>query len=168
MTNNIVAAFEKVSYPQFQTDMLACFPGLKQDTISIIYDQLRLPERATAGSAGYDFFMPGDLYMCPGKLYKFPTGIRCKMALGWVLTLFPKSGLSFKYGTKFINVIPVIDSDYYASDNEGHILFGMTVDEPVLFETGQKIAQGIFLPFGITENDNVKEQRNGGFGSTGK
>lgn len=166
--NNIVAEFEKVSYDRFRTDMLACFPGLKHDIIADAYDQLRLPERATEGSAGYDFFMPGSLFMTPGKVYKFPTGIRCKMHQGWVLTLFPKSGLSFKYGTKFVNVIPVIDSDYYASDNEGHILFGMTVDQPANFEVGQKIAQGIFLPFGITENDNVKEQRNGGFGSTGK
>ena len=168
MNNDVVAAFEKVSYDQFQADMLACFPGLRQDTIAAIYDQLRLPERATEGSAGYDFFMPGDLSMVPGSVYKFPTGIRCKMQQGWVLTLFPKSGLSFKYGTKFVNVIPVIDSDYYASDNEGHILFGMTVDQPVVFAAGRKIAQGIFLPFGITENDHVKEQRNGGFGSTGK
>lgn len=179
---NQIAKFEKVSYEQFKKDWLASDPALKAaldtapesektgllNAIFGIYCKIRLPERATEGSAGYDFFLPINLHMEPGKTYKFPTGIRCQIDQGWVLTLFPKSGLSFKCGTKFLNVIPVIDSDYYNSDNEGHILMGMTVDQMVDFTAGQKIAQGVFLPFGITTDDNVKEKRNGGFGSTGE
>ena len=64
--------------------------------------------------------------------------------------------------------IGVVDEDYYHSDNEGHIMVGLTVDKPLDIKAGQKIMQGIFLPYGITYGDMTKEKRNGGFGSTGK
>ena len=109
-----------------------------------------------------------DMHFEPGHVFKFPTGIRCKMDRGWVLLLTPKSGLGFKYGTRLLNTIGVVDEDYYHSDNEGHIMVGLTVDKPLDIKAGQKIMQGIFLPYGITYGDMTKEKRNGGFGSTGK
>ena len=176
---NCIAKFDKVGYGTFIKDWMESDPYLRQqlDTIGSInrsdfllehYNSIHLPERATEGSAGYDFFMPMDMHFEPGHVFKFPTGIRCKMDRGWVLLLTPKSGLGFKYGTRLLNTIGVVDEDYYHSDNEGHIMVGLTVDKPLDIKAGQKIMQGIFLPYGITYGDMTKEKRNGGFGSTGK
>ena len=89
-----------------------------------------------------------------------------------MLLLFPRSGLGFKYRLQMNNTVGVIDSDYFYSDNEGHIFAKITNDsneEKVLsIEAGDGFMQGIFLMYGITMDDDVKEARNGGFGSTGR
>ncbi|MEF2783273.1 MAG: deoxyuridine 5'-triphosphate nucleotidohydrolase [Clostridium sp.] len=165
-----VARFEKVSYSQFKQDWLDTFPNTSLTDIQEIYEKIKLPKRATTGSAGYDFFTPIAIRLSPKETIKIPTGIRVYIQEGWVLQLFPRSSLGFKYRLQMNNTVGIIDSDYYSSDNEGHIFIKMTndtvenktVDIPVL----QGIAQGIFLPFGICEDDDTTEIRNGGFGST--
>ncbi len=131
-----------------------------------------LPTRATAGSAGYDFCLPCSLRLAPGETAKIPTGIRCRMAEGWVLQLYPRSGLGFKFRLQLNNTVGIIDSDYYHSDNEGHIFIKLTNDsnEGKVLElaAGSGFAQGLFVPFGITEDDAADGVRNGGFGSTSK
>ena len=70
------------------------------------------------------------------------------------------------------NTVGIIDSDYYYSDNEGHIFVKLTNDtnegKTVEVTTGTGMVQGIFLPYGITEDDDAEGIRNGGFGSTTK
>ena len=131
---------------------------------------MKLPKRATKGSAGYDFYSPLDFELRPGETIKIPTGIRAKMNSDYVLMIFPRSGLGFKYRLQLDNTTGIVDSDYYYSDNEGHIFLKLTNDsnEDKLLEVraGQGIAQGIFLPFGITEDDDCNGIRNGGMGST--
>ena len=101
-----------------------------------------------------------------------PTGIRVKIDEGWVLKLYPRSGLGFKYRLQLNNTVGIIDSDYYASDNEGHIFAKLTNDtkenKSLRIEVGQGFMQGIFVEYGITVDDEVIETRNGGFGSTTK
>lgn len=175
---NCIAKFDKVSFDIFVKDWLDADPYLKtalgtmeegerNKLLLEHYNSIHLPERATEGSAGYDFFMPMNMRFEPGHVFKFPTGIRCKIDKGWVLLLTPKSGLGFKHGTRLLNTVGVVDEDFYGSDNEGHIMVGLTVDKPLELKAGQKIIQGIFLPYGITYGDMTKEKRNGGFGSTG-
>ena len=82
---------------------------------------INLPKRATKGSAGYDFVSPLTFTLKPCETIKIPTGIRCGMNTDWVLMLYPRSGLGFKYGLNLMNQTAVIDSDFYYSDNEGHI-----------------------------------------------
>ena len=119
---------------------------------------IRLPERATAGSAGYDFFMPEDMVVKPGKTVKIPTGIRVRMEEEWVLKCYPRSGLGFKYRLQLNNTVGIIDSDYFYSDtNEG---------KTVELKAGTGFMQGIFVEYGITVDDDVQTERNGGFGST--
>lgn len=135
-----------------------------------LYGALKLPSRATAGSAGYDFYTPVDISLKPGESIKVPTGLRAEMSDGWVLLIVPRSSLGFKYKLELNNTVGVIDSDYFYSDNEGHIFIkiinsnqeGKTVD----IKAGQAFAQGIFVMYGITEDDDSTEERNGGFGST--
>ena len=92
------------------------------------------------------------------------------MAESFVLMLFPRSGLGFKYRLQLNNTVGVIDSDYAYSDNEGHIFVKLTNDsnEGKIVELleGTGFAQGIFLPYGITVDDAAEGKRNGGFGST--
>ena len=164
-----VAAFSKVSRDIFIAALAGndCFEGMES-----AYADIMLPKRATTGSAGYDFFIPFDLELGAGKTALIPTGIRARINDGWVLMIFPRSGLGFKYRVQLDNTVGIIDSDYYGSSNEGHIMVKITNDsrtgKTLSLTKGQGFAQGIFLPFGITEDDSVSEIRDGGFGSTTK
>ena len=166
-----VAKFEKVSKERFLADWLDTFGG-DEDGALEVYDKLMLPKRATKGSAGYDFYSPLEFTLKPGETIKIPTGIRAFMRDDYVLMVFPRSGLGFKYRLQLNNTVGVIDSDYFYSDNEGHIFVKLTNDsnegKTVELTEGTGFAQGIFLPYGITVDDAAEGKRNGGFGSTGK
>lgn len=167
-----IAKFYKVSFEQFEESWKDDFPETSPEEIREIYEKIKLPARTTKGSAGYDFFSPIDFELKPGETLKIPTGIRVSMEEGWVLCIFPRSGLGFKYRLQMNNTVGVIDSDYYDSDNEGHIFLKMTNDsnegKTVTVSQGNGMAQGIFFQYGITEDDQAEEERNGGFGSTTK
>ena len=94
------------------------------------------------------------------------------MDANWVLKCYPRSGLGFKYRLQLNNTVGIIDSDYYGSDNEGHIFAKLTNDgkegKEVELKEGTGFMQGIFVEYGITVDDDVEEVRNGGFGSTTK
>ena len=170
-----VAKFEKVTYGQFEKDWLDTFDIPELDTstrreIESIYGAITLPKRATKGSAGYDFVSPLTFTLNPGETIKIPTGIRCGMNTDWVLKCYPRSGLGFKYRLQLDNLVGIIDSDYFYSDNEGHIFSKITNDSnenktlTIPADTG--FMQGIFVEYGITVDDDATEIRNGGFGST--
>ena len=165
-----IAEFEKVSFERFCEGWESVRGKADADTLTRAYEALSLPVRATSGSAGYDFYLPFDLVFHPGESVRLPTGIRARMEEGWVLMLFPRSGLGFKYRLQMDNTVGVIDSDYYYSDNEGHIFAAITNDsrqEKVLsLKAGDAFMQGVFMPFGITGSDCAAGRRNGGFGST--
>ena len=103
-------------------------------------EKITLPARATKFSAGYDFVSPLTFTLNPGETIKIPTGIRCGMNTDWVLMIYPRSGLGFKYGLNLMN-------------QTGR---------------GDNVVQGLFMEYGITEDDHVETFRNGGFGSTDK
>ena len=166
-----IAKYHKVSFEQFKNDWSDSFPQLKESA-SEVYDSIQLPKRATKGSAGYDFLSPLTFDLKPQETIKIPTGIRVEIEEGWVLKLYPRSGLGFKYRLQLNNTVGIIDSDYFYSDNEGHIFVKITNDsnegKTVTVEKGTGFAQGIFVEYGITEDDDATEIRNGGFGSTTK
>lgn len=166
--------FEKVSFEQFKKDFLGTFKDYLDTNVEYdiekIYNDIKLPERKTKKSAGYDFHIPFLLYLKPDGEIKIPTGIRCIMEDDDVLTVYPRSSLGFKYYMRIANTTPVVDADYYESDNEGHIFIKIRNEgsEPIRLENGDAFVQGIFLKYGITDDDNVTKQRNGGIGSTSK
>lgn len=167
--NRAIAKFEKVNFEQFFKDTMDTF-GMLDNTIEETYKNIKLPKRATTGSAGYDFYSPINFELKPGETIKIPTGIRCLMDENWVLQIYPRSGLGFKYRLQLDNTVGIIDSDYSNSDNEGHIFIKITNDsnegKKVKVDAGSSFAQGIFLPYGITVDDDTDGIRNGGFGST--
>ncbi len=159
-----VATFEKVSFEEFSK---AFDKDVKQ-----MYDNIIKPQRATKGSAGYDFYAPFDITLKPNETIKIPTGIRVRIDENYVLKLYPRSGLGFKFRLQLNNTVGIIDSDYYNSDNEGHIFAKITNDTneglDLVIKEGTGFMQGIFIEYGITTDDEVTEERNGGFGSTTK
>lgn len=163
-----IAKFEKVSFEQFEKDWRNLFPA-KADTRAI-YDAIKLPHRATSGSAGYDFYAPMAIELRPGESINIPTGIRVRIDEGWVLKIYPRSGLGFKFRLQLNNTVGIIDSDYYNSDNEGHMFIKITndthEDKTVEINNGSAFCQGIFVEYGITVDDDADGERNGGFGSS--
>ena len=150
-----IAKFEKVSFAQFEAAWKDTFDESSTEKIQKIYDGIELPKRATSG-----------------ETVKIPTGIRVHMEEEWVLKCYPRSGLGFKYRLQLNNTVGIIDSDYYYSDNEGHIFAKITNDsnegKTVELKAGNGFMQGIFVEYGITVDDDVQTVRNGGFGSTTK
>ena len=167
-----VAQFFKVSEQNFIDAMKEDFPEYTEADIKDMYESIALPKRATKGSAGYDFYAPFAFSLPPGSTIKIPTGIRVKINEEWVLKLYPRSGLGFKYRLQMNNTVGIIDSDYYYSDNEGHIFAKITNDsnegKTLEIGAGTGFMQGIFVEYGITVDDDADGIRNGGFGSTTK
>lgn len=166
-----IAEFIKVSFEQFEKDWLKNFPETKD--VKAVYEGIKMPKRATSGSAGYDFYAPANIVLEKGKSVLIPTGIRSKISEGWVLSIYPRSGLGFKHRVQLDNTVGIIDSDYYNSSNEGHIMIKLSCDahgegHRVEISCGDGFAQGIFTQFGITVDDSADGIRDGGFGSTSK
>lgn len=166
-----VARFYKVSEKRFAEDWCA-LTKCHTTEASTIYERIQIPCRATVGSAGYDFFAPESFSLVPSETISIPTGIRAEIAEGWILQLYPRSSLGFKYRLQMDNTVGIIDSDYCTANNEGHIFIKMTncstEGKVMRISAGERFAQGIFIPFGITEDDNTEGIRIGGIGSTGE
>lgn len=160
--------FEKVSFEQYAS----CIGDFRDwsDYRQFEYDNIKRPKRATKGSAGYDFFAPHSFTLEVGQTIKIPTGIRVKLKPNKVLMCFPRSGHGFKYRLQMDNTVGVIDSDYYYSDNEGHIWAKLTNDgtegKVVEVKEGEAFMQGIIMEYDVTDDDDLDGVRNGGFGST--
>lgn len=155
---NRVATFTKVSKKQFEED------GGRN------YEEIVLPTRATAGSAGYDFFAPFDVDLAPREKTYYPSGVRCKIDGNYVLQMYPKSGLGTRLLLRLANTVAIIDSDYYDADNEGHILVCLMneSDKAIHLDKGKAYCQGLFVSYGITTDDCAQGKRKGGLGSTNK
>lgn len=162
-----IAEFRKVSAERYIKDASEV---TSEAVASKAYESIKMPARATRGSAGYDFYAPYDFALAPGETVKIPTGIRALMDDGWVLMLYPRSGLGYKYRVMLNNTTGIIDSDYCYSDNEGHIFIKLYNggDKRMEVKEGAAFVQGVFLPYGITKDDDVTAIRNGGFGSTSR
>lgn len=173
-----IAKFEKVSFEQFKKDFVNTFYTkddiVDEDYLKSIYENIKLPERKTSGSAGYDIFSPISFNLLAGENYVFPTGIKVNMEEGWVFTIHVRSSIGFKYGIELSNTTGIIDKDYYNNpSNEGHIFIKMsnndkTFKKNITVFNGDAVCQGIFLPFGITVDDHATQDRVGGIGSTNK
>ena len=165
-----VAKFEKVSFNEFLKSMEGF--NLKESEVKEIYDGIKMPMRATKKSAGYDFYMPFKASIKYSEALCIPTGIKAKIKGDYVLLIFPRSGLGFKYQLTLANTVGIIDADYYNADNEGHIMIKLVnrslKEEEITIDKGKGFAQGIFMQYGITFDDCADGERKGGFGSTGK
>ena len=168
-----VGKFEKVSFNNFRNSAVNFGLVLEEndDEIKDIYNGIKIPHRGTSGSAGYDFSSPFNIILPHGKTVVIPTGVRVQIDSNWMLQLFPRSSYGFKYRMSLDNTVGIIDSDYYYADNEGHIMAKITNhgNETLKIAAGDRFIQGIFIQYGLAQNDIVDSgKRSGGIGSTGK
>ena len=174
-----MSKFEKVSYKQFANAMFEYLGGDPdysresiKEMIKEIYANIKLPKRATKHSAGYDFFAPFSFSLPHGKNIKIPTGIKAQIDDGYVLMEYIRSSIGFKYGVSLVNSTGIIDGDYYNNEsNEGQIFIKLsnndgTIKRGLSINRGEAFCQGIFLPYGITIDDDTDGVRKGGIGST--
>ena len=158
-----IAEFKVVSEKQYNDDLNNLL-GICDDS----YKDVKIPCRATKGSAGYDFYSPITVALKPGESAKIPTGIRCKIDDGYVLQIYPRSSLGFKYQMSLLNTVGIIDSDYFNADNEGHIIVGIINrgNMDLVINKGDRFVQGIFYKYYLAKEEDNKQERHGGFGST--
>jgi hypothetical protein len=164
-----IAKFDKVPYEQFLEDYKKV-EDISEDLIKSVFVDVQLPTRASKGSAGYDFRSTRALTIMPGEVAVIPSGVRCRMNEDWVLLLAPRSSLGFKYHMFLTNTIGVIDSDYHGAKNYGHIMIEIknTSNKPMPLKIGERFCQGIFIQYGVTDDDKAEGKRTGGMGSTGQ
>lgn len=152
--------FEKISKSEFLKDV----PDAN-------YDDIILPKRSTLNSAGYDFYSIISFTLSPGERRVIPTGIKASMNSNEFLSIYIRSSLGFKWNIRMCNQVGIIDADYYNnSENEGHIFVCLMNEGNKVLEIkkGDRIVQGIFMPFLITDDDKTTDIRMGGIGSTNK
>lgn len=161
--------FEKVTLSQFIEDTIKLMPWIDDDTIELAWNNLKLPQRATSGSAGYDFYAPYTIALADQSPLAVPTGIRALIDHGKFLMIVPRSGLGFKHGLSLSNTSGVIDEDYSYAANEGHIITKLykRTEGILRIEQGERFVQGIFMPYCIIDDDTASTTRVGGMGSTG-
>src|SRR5690606_13930289 len=152
--------FEKISFEQYVKDV-----GGERHELAEEYLDIKLPQRATSKSAGYDFYSPFSFELEPGETIKIPTGIKAYMQDDEVLKIYIRSSLGFKYDVTLSNNVGIIDADYANALNEGHIWIKLINhgDKTLSINKGEAIAQGIFDKYLKVDNDTpVKDERVGG------
>ena len=143
---------------------------IKFEKVKRMKDDIKLPERSTLNSAGYDFFALEDIIFNPETITRVFTGVKCELMPNQVLILANRSSNPSKKGLILLNGIGVVDADYYGNpDNDGEIAFEFynMLDETVEIKKGEKLGQGLILKFDKTEDDYVTNVRKSGWGSTG-
>lgn len=130
---------------------------------------ITLPKRATQASAGYDFILPETVVIAPSERLVISTYVKAYMGHDEFLSIHIRSSLAVKYHLKLVNQTGIIDSDYYNNpDNEGHIMVALenTGIQPITLEAGSRFVQGIFMKYLTVDEDETKDARVGGLGST--
>lgn len=165
--------FEKVRYEAFEHDMMQYRPiNFMGGETREAYDKIKLPERKTKYSAGYDICCPIDITIPSGQRRVIPTGIKVvfeedEMEI-WHLQMFVRSSVGIKDGVVLTNGTGVIDSDYQFGNNDGDMMLALlnTSEKLVKYKAGDRICQAVFMIHGITSNDKASGDRTGGIGST--
>jgi dUTP pyrophosphatase len=131
-----------------------------------------IPSRATPGSAGLDLCacLDAPVTLEPGEIKMIPIGITAEPDSDDIaLLIYPRSGLSSKFGVSLANCVGVVDSDYRGAWFVPLINHGKTA---FTVEHGMRVAQviptRILMPdIEISDELSATERGNGGFGSSG-
>ncbi len=144
--------FLRISFEQFKKDI--------EDNIEL-YDNIKIPQRETNATAGYDIYLLNDITLKSGEIMKIPTGLKCFFEKDEVLILVVRSSMGFRYNIRLCNQVGVIDSDYYNNqDNEGHIWIKVQNegDKEITLKKDDSIVQGMFFKYLTTKSDKTLNQ----------
>jgi len=129
-----------------------------------------LPKYETAGAAGFDLASSVEMVVPPGAVMLVPTGLVIAVPPGHVLGIFARSSTPLKRGLMVANGVGLVDSDYCGPEDEIKIEVLNFTPAPVRIGRGDRLAQGVILPFvraEWSERDTPSAPTRGGFGSTG-
>lgn len=131
-------------------------------------EEIILPQRSDKGSCGYDIRIPCEVVIPPYSHSDLIfTDICSYMQEDEVLKMFVRSSIGCKKGLVLSNGTGIIDSSYYPR-NIGIKLYN-TTDKEVMLEKGERVCQGVFEKYLITDDDIcMNKNRVGGFGSSNK
>lgn len=153
--------FRKINYEQFKKDV--------KDDLEL-YEQFELPRRSTKYSAGYDFFSVIDFTLQPGEKRTIPTGVKVFMGEQEMFMLCVRSSQGIKYNVRLANQVGIFESDYYENPKtDGHVYVCLQNqgDSEYTIKKGDRLCQGIFIPFLVSEEEEkIETVRSGGIGST--
>lgn len=140
-----------------------------QVRITRLKDDIALPAYQTPGAAGFDLASAEDVVIPPGQAFLVPTGLVITTPPGHVLILTARSSLFKKKGLMLANGVGTIDSDYCGPNDQIFLSCYNPGQSPVSITKGERLAQGIFLPFVRAEFQEgaADAPDRGGFGSTG-
>lgn len=165
--------FKKVRYEAFEHDMMQYRPiNFMSGEAKKAYDSIKLPERKTKYSAGYDICTPIDIAIPSGQRRVIPTGIKAVFnedeMEAWHLQMYVRSSVGIKDGVVLTNSTGIIDSDYALGENDGDMMLALinTSEKLVKYKAGDRICQAVFMLHGIASDDNASGARKGGIGST--
>lgn len=129
-----------------------------------------LPSYQTTGSAGFDLAASKDITIGPGEIKLVPTGLVFAIPAGHFLGIFARSSTPLKKGLTVANGVGVLDSDYSGPTDELKIQLMNVTAAPVEIKRGDRLAQGVIMPFVQAEFEEAESSGTadrGGFGSTG-
>lgn len=139
------------------------------------YDNIVIPRRSTDYSAGYDICTPIDIIIPAGQKRVIPTGIKAVFRPDelrtWFLAMYVRSSVGIRDSVVLCNGTGIIDADYQYSNTDGDMKLALrnVGDLPVKYKAGDRICQGVFTIYGVTEDDEpLGGRRSGGVGSTGR
>lgn len=131
---------------------------------------VKLPQKATDKSVGYDFFLPGEVKIYPGEKSIICTDVKVNLDADELLLILPRSSIGIKKNIMLANTVGIIDPDYYGNiDNDGNIiicLFNYGA-ESIVLQKGDRFAQGIVVKTVYDSLNHNSSKRAGGIGSTG-
>jgi dUTP pyrophosphatase len=130
-----------------------------------------LPAYQTAGAAGFDLAASVEVTVAPGAIALVPTGLVLEVPAGHFLGVFARSSTPLKRGLVVANGVGVVDSDYCGPADEVKVQVLNVTAAPVTVSPGDRLAQGVIIPFvraELQEGDASANANRGGFGSTGR
>lgn len=129
-----------------------------------------LPKYESSGAAGFDLASNADMTIAPGQVTLVPTGLVIAVPQGHVLGIFARSSTPLKRGLMVANGVGLVDSDYRGPADEIKIEVVNFTASPVQVRKGDRLAQGVIVPFVRAEwqeQETATAPSRGGFGSTG-
>ncbi len=134
------------------------------------YQDIKLPERKTAASAGYDFYVAKTITVEPGQKALVETGVKAYMASDEVLKIYMRSSIAKNHDLQMPNHVGIIDADYYENETNDGAIFILVHNYgtiPITLDKNSRIAQGIFEKYYVSDQEiKPNRPRKGGFGST--
>jgi dUTP pyrophosphatase len=142
-------------------------------TVSVtrLSTDVSLPQYQTEGAAGFDLASSVEMVIAPGEVTLVPTGLVIAVPQGHFLGVFARSSTPLKRGLMVANGVGVVDQDYCGPADEIKIEVYNFTSAAVTVQRGDRLAQGVLMPFVRAEweeQGTPSGATRGGFGSTGR